>query len=43
MFDSRETVRRVRQDIPHAEVTLLPEVAHSITGQTAAVCAFLRR
>ncbi|GAB2958211.1 alpha/beta fold hydrolase [Amycolatopsis acidiphila] len=42
MFDSRETVDRVRDAIPHAEVTLLPEVAHSIAGQTGAVLAFLR-
>jgi pimeloyl-ACP methyl ester carboxylesterase len=42
MLDSRHTVARVEQAIPHAEVHLLPEVAHSIVGQTEAVLAFLR-
>lgn len=42
MLDSRHTVARVEQAIPHAEVHLLPEVAHSIVGQTEVVLAFLR-
>lgn len=42
MFDSRHTVARVEQAIPHAEAHLLPDVGHSILGQTEAVRAFLR-
>lgn len=41
MFDSHDTVRRVRQCVPHASVTLLPDVGHSILGQTERVLAFL--
>ncbi|RCV47690.1 alpha/beta fold hydrolase [Marinitenerispora sediminis] len=42
MFDSHETARRVRQCVPHATVTVLPDTGHAILGQTAAVSAFLR-
>ena len=41
MFDSAGTVRRVEHAIPHAHVTVLPDVAHSITGQTGPVLDFL--
>ncbi|HVW41633.1 MAG TPA: alpha/beta hydrolase [Amycolatopsis sp.] len=42
MFDSAETARRAEHAMPNASVTLLPEVAHWITGQTAPVLGFLR-
>ncbi|MGW5361764.1 alpha/beta fold hydrolase [Actinopolymorpha pittospori] len=42
MLDSEGTARRVRQCVPHATVNLLPEVGHSILGQTDSVLAFLR-
>ncbi|OXM75036.1 MULTISPECIES: alpha/beta fold hydrolase [Amycolatopsis] len=41
MFDSRDTARRIERAVPHATVTLLPEVAHSILGQTRPVLDFL--
>ncbi|UNO38426.1 alpha/beta fold hydrolase [Streptomyces sp. MST-110588] len=42
MFDSHETVRRVRRCVPHATVHLLPETGHAILGQGDSVLAFLR-
>lgn len=42
MFDSHDTVRRIIRTVPHANVTLLPDVAHSIIGQTHRVLDFLR-
>ncbi|OLF15259.1 alpha/beta fold hydrolase [Actinophytocola xanthii] len=42
MFDSHDTAERVRRTVPHATVTLLPEVAHSIIGQTRPILEFLR-
>ncbi|GGU73348.1 Ndr family protein [Streptomyces albospinus] len=42
MFDSEETARRVRREVPHATVNLLPEAGHAIFGQTESVLAFLR-
>ncbi|GAA1348216.1 alpha/beta fold hydrolase [Saccharothrix algeriensis] len=41
MFDSYDTAERVNRAVPHADVTLLPEVAHSITGQTRPILEFL--
>lgn len=43
MFDSAGTAERVRRTVPHATVTLLPEVAHAIIGQTQQILDFLRR
>ncbi|MBN6039764.1 alpha/beta fold hydrolase [Amycolatopsis sp. 195334CR] len=43
MFDSAETARRVENTVPHAEVTVLPDVAHSIIGQTQPIMDFLTR
>jgi pimeloyl-ACP methyl ester carboxylesterase len=42
MLDSEDTARRVRANIPHATVNLLPGVGHAILGQTEPVLAFLR-
>ncbi|WP_020580088.1 alpha/beta fold hydrolase [Actinopolymorpha alba] len=42
MLDSEDTARRVRQNVPHATVNLLPDVGHSILGQTDSVLTFLR-
>lgn len=42
MFDSPGTAERVRRTVPHATVTLLPDVAHAIVGQTRPVLDFLR-
>jgi pimeloyl-ACP methyl ester carboxylesterase len=42
MFDSYETAKRVNHTVPHARVTLLPEVAHAIIGQTQPILDFLR-
>ncbi|MET9290740.1 alpha/beta fold hydrolase [Streptomyces sp. NPDC003077] len=42
MFDSQGTARRIRQCVPHATVNVLPEVGHSIFGQTESILAFLR-
>ena len=42
MFDSADTVKRVNHAVPHAQVTLLPDVAHSILGQTRQILDFLR-
>lgn len=42
MFDSRQTARRVRECVPHATVSLLPEVGHAIFGQAEPIAEFLR-
>ena len=42
MLDSHDTVKRVNRAVPHASVTLLPDVAHSIIGQTQPILDFLR-
>ena len=42
MLDSRDTVRRLNQTVPHAVTTLLPGVGHSIVGQAERVLQFLR-
>ncbi|PPK65643.1 alpha/beta fold hydrolase [Actinokineospora auranticolor] len=42
MFDSHDTARRTRGAVPHAEVRILPDVAHSIIGQTEPILEFLR-
>ncbi|GGS35104.1 alpha/beta fold hydrolase [Actinokineospora fastidiosa] len=41
MFDSQDTADRVRRAVPHASVTVLPEVAHAIVGQTQPILDFL--
>lgn len=41
MFDSHDTVRRVRENVPRATVTLLPGVGHAILGQAEPLAAFL--
>ncbi|CAI7973401.1 Alpha/beta hydrolase [Frankia sp. Hr75.2] len=41
MLDSHETAQRVAHTVPHATVTILPGVAHSITGQTQPILEFL--
>lgn len=43
MLDSPGTARRIKNAVPHAEVTVLPDVAHSVIGQTQPILAFLRR
>jgi pimeloyl-ACP methyl ester carboxylesterase len=42
MMDSHDTAKRVNRTVPHASVTVLPEVAHSIIGQTQPILDFLR-
>lgn len=42
MFDSAETARRVRDQVPDATVQILPGVGHAIFGQTTAMLEFLR-
>jgi pimeloyl-ACP methyl ester carboxylesterase len=42
MFDSADTARRITRTVPNATVTVLPEVAHAIIGQTQSVLDFLR-
>lgn len=42
MLDSAGTARRMTHAVPHAEVVVLPDVAHSIIGQTQRILDFLR-
>ncbi|GLX10586.1 alpha/beta fold hydrolase [Microbispora sp. NBRC 16548] len=42
MIDSRQTVRRVRECVPHATVNLLPRTGHAIFGQAEPIAEFLR-
>jgi pimeloyl-ACP methyl ester carboxylesterase len=42
MLDSHGTAKRVNHAVPHARVTVLPDVAHSILGQTQPILDFLR-
>lgn len=42
MLDSHGTAERMTSNVPHATVTLLPDVAHSIIGQTQPILDFLR-
>ncbi len=42
MLDSRDTARRMAHAVPHATVSLLPDVAHSVVGQTQPILEFLR-
>ncbi|AXB42750.1 alpha/beta fold hydrolase [Amycolatopsis albispora] len=42
MFDSHDTAKRIQENVPHAKVTVLPDVAHSIVGQTGPILDFLR-
>ncbi|MFI6909477.1 alpha/beta fold hydrolase [Nonomuraea sp. NPDC050394] len=42
MFDSRQSARRIRECVPHAAVTLLPEAGHAIFGQSEPIAEFLR-
>jgi pimeloyl-ACP methyl ester carboxylesterase len=41
MFDSADTAKRLARTVPHARVTVLPDVAHSIIGQTQQILDFL--
>ncbi len=41
LLRSEETVERVHRLLPHMSVVLLPEVGHSITGQTERILEFL--
>ena len=42
MLDSHDTAKRMNHAVPHANVTLLPDVAHAIVGQTQPILDFLR-
>ncbi|SFQ69571.1 Pimeloyl-ACP methyl ester carboxylesterase [Amycolatopsis arida] len=42
MFDSYDTAERVNRSVPHASVTVLPDVGHAIIGQTQPILEFLR-
>jgi pimeloyl-ACP methyl ester carboxylesterase len=42
MIDSSDTAKRMHHTVPHANVTLLPDVAHSVIGQTQQILDFLR-
>jgi pimeloyl-ACP methyl ester carboxylesterase len=42
MFDSHDTAERTRHAVPHATVTVLPDVAHAIIGQTQPILESLR-
>lgn len=42
MLDSHGTAKRINHTVPHATVTVLPDVAHSIIGQTQPILDFLR-
>ncbi|MBM7776538.1 pimeloyl-ACP methyl ester carboxylesterase [Actinokineospora baliensis] len=42
MLDSQGTARRLTSTVPHAQVSVLPGVGHSIIGQTRRVLVFLR-
>ena len=42
MLDSHDTAERARRAVPHATVTVLPDVAHAIIGQTQPILDFLR-
>ncbi|MFI6390016.1 alpha/beta fold hydrolase [Nonomuraea sp. NPDC050547] len=41
MFDSHQSARRIRECVPHATVTLLPETGHAIFGQSEPIADFL--
>jgi len=41
MLDSHDTARRITHAVPHADVTLLPDVPHSVIGQTQPIPEFL--
>jgi pimeloyl-ACP methyl ester carboxylesterase len=41
LLDSRQTTRRVRRLLPHAEVILLPDSGHLLLGQTQRISEFL--
>ena len=42
MFDSHDTAERVNRTVPHADVVVLPDVAHAVIGQTRRILDFLR-
>lgn len=42
MLDCADTARRLAAAVPHATVTVLPDVAHSIVGQTQPILEFLQ-
>jgi pimeloyl-ACP methyl ester carboxylesterase len=41
MLDAHGTARRLRRLVPHASVTVLPDVGHAVTGDGAAIHRFL--
>jgi pimeloyl-ACP methyl ester carboxylesterase len=41
MLDAHDTARRLHRLVPHATVTLLPDLGHAITGDGAAIHRFL--
>lgn len=43
MFDSAETVRRVRHSVPNAAVTVVSGAGHAIIGQTDRILSFLQQ
>jgi pimeloyl-ACP methyl ester carboxylesterase len=42
MLDSHDTAKRMNHAVPNANVTMLPDVAHAIIGQTQPILDFLR-
>ena len=43
MLDSADTAQRVARAVPHAQISLLPEVGHFIPNQTTRILDFLLR
>lgn len=42
MLDAAATARRLAAEVPHADVRMLPEQGHYITGQTVLILGFLQ-
>lgn len=43
LLDSRQTARRLKRAVSHADVRLLPKTGHLIRDQTAPILEFLTR
>jgi pimeloyl-ACP methyl ester carboxylesterase len=43
MLDSADTARRLSRAVPHAQISLLPDVGHFIPNQTKPILDFLLR
>lgn len=41
MLDSRQTARRLRELVPHADIEILPDAGHAITSDGEAIHRFL--